>query len=64
MKKSILPIHKAITIFLVFAFGYYISSLLRAITATISPELISEFNLSAGDLGLLGGAYLDRKSVV
>jgi len=56
MNRIIFPTHKAITIFLVFAFGYYISSLLRAITATISPELISEFNLSAGDLGLLGGA--------
>ena len=37
--------------------GYYISNLLRAITATISPNLISEFDLSAGDLGLLGGGY-------
>ena len=57
MHKVILPKHKAITIFLVFAFGYYISNLLRSITATISPELVSEFNLSAGDLGLLGGGY-------
>jgi len=57
MNKVILPKKKAITIFLVFAIGYYISNLLRAITATISPNLISEFNLSAGDLGLLGGGY-------
>jgi MFS family permease len=57
MHKVILPKHKAITIFLVFALGYYISNLLRSITATISPELVSEFNLSAGDLGLLGGGY-------
>ena len=57
MYKVILPKHKAITIFLVFALGYYISNLLRSITATISPELVSEFNLSAGDLGLLGGGY-------
>ncbi len=57
MHKVILPKHKAITIFLVFAFGYYISNLLRSITATISPELVSEFNLSAGELGLLGGGY-------
>ena len=57
MEKVILPKKKAITIFLVFAFGYYISNLLRAITATISPELVSEFNLSAGNLGLLGGGY-------
>ena len=57
MNKVILPKKRAITIFLVFALGYYISNLLRAITATISPNLISEFNLSAGDLGLLGGGY-------
>jgi MFS family permease len=57
MNKVILPKKKAITIFLVFALGYYISNLLRAITATISPNLILEFNLSAGDLGLLGGGY-------
>ncbi|MDA8841379.1 MFS transporter [Candidatus Pelagibacter bacterium] len=57
MNKVILPKKKAITIFLVFALSYYISNLLRAITATISPNLISEFDLSAGDLGLLGGGY-------
>ena len=57
MNKVILPKQKAVTIFLVFALGYYISNLLRAITATISPNLISEFDLSAGDLGLLGGGY-------
>ena len=57
MNKVILPKKKSITIFLVFVLGYYISNLLRAITATISPNLISEFNLSAGDLGLLGGGY-------
>ena len=57
MNKVILPKQKAVTVFLVFALGYYISNLLRAITATISPNLISEFDLSAGDLGLLGGGY-------
>jgi MFS family permease len=64
MEKVILPKQKAITIFLVFALGYYISNLLRAITATISPSLISEFNLSAGDLGLLGGGYFLGFAVV
>ena len=57
MTKIVLAKSKAITIFLVFALGYFISTLLRAITATISPELISEFDLSAGQLGLLGGGY-------
>ena len=57
MNKPVLAKSKAITIFLVFALGYFISTLLRAITATISPELVSEFNLSSGELGLLGGGY-------
>jgi MFS family permease len=57
MNKPVLAKSKAITIFLVFALGYFISNLLRAITATIAPELVSEFNLSSGELGLLGGAY-------
>ena len=57
MNKPVLAKSKAITIFLVFALGYSISTLLRAITATISPELVNEFNLSAGELGLLGGGY-------
>lgn len=57
MNKPVLAKSKAIMIFLVFALGYFISTLLRAITATISPELVNEFNLSAGELGLLGGGY-------
>ena len=57
MNKPILKQSKAISIFLVFALGYFISTLLRAVTATISPELINEFDLSAGELGLLGGGY-------
>ncbi len=57
MEKNILPIKKAVLIFFVFACGYFISALLRAITATLSPLLTSEFSLSAGDLGLLAGGY-------
>jgi len=57
MAKNILPIKKAVLIFFVFACGYFISALLRAITATLSPLLTSEFNLTAGDLGLLAGGY-------
>ncbi len=57
MDKNILPIKKAVLIFFVFACGYFISALLRAITATLSPLLTLEFNLSAGDLGLLAGGY-------
>lgn len=57
MNKPVLAQSKAITIFIVFALGYFISTLLRAITATISPELVLEFNLTSGELGLLGGGY-------
>ena len=48
---------RAVWIFLVFAFAYFISTLIRAITATLSPILIQDFGLSPQDLGLLAGAY-------
>ena len=57
MEKNILPIKKAVLIFFVFACGYFKSALLRAITATLSPLLTLEFNLTAGNLGLLAGGY-------
>ena len=57
MEKNILPIKKAALVFFVFACGYFLSCLLRAITATLSPVLTTEFNLLAGDLGLLAGGY-------
>ena len=57
MEKNILPIKKAVFIFFVFACGYFISALLRAITATLSPLLTTEFSLTAGNLGLLAGGY-------
>ena len=47
----------AIAVFLAFAFAYFFSALLRAITATLSPTLTQEFALSAQELGLLGGGY-------
>ncbi len=57
MDNYILPRKQAITVFFVFAFGYFLSCLLRAITATLSPILTSEFELMAADLGLLAGGY-------
>ena len=57
MENYILPKKQAIIVFFVFAFGYFLSCLLRAITATLSPVLTSEFNLLAADLGLLAGGY-------
>ena len=43
--------------FAAFAFAYFFSALLRAVTATLAPAFSAELGLSAGDLGLLGGAY-------
>lgn len=48
---------KAIVVFSVFAFAYFLSALIRAITATLAPTLVGEFGLNARDLGLLAGGY-------
>ncbi|AGU52135.1 putative transporter, MFS-type [Variovorax paradoxus B4] len=45
------------TVFLAFAFAYFFSTLVRAITATLSPALTAEFGLESRDLGLLAGGY-------
>ena len=47
----------AVLLFLPFAFAYFLSALLRAVTATLAPALRAEFNLSSGQLGLLAGAF-------
>ena len=52
-----LPLRAAITVFTVFALAYFVSALLRAITATLAPVLTSELSLQASDLGLLAGGY-------
>lgn len=44
-------------VFLAFAFAYFLSALLRAVTATLAPEFSRELSLGAGQLGLLAGAY-------
>lgn len=44
-------------LFAVFAFGYFLSAVLRAVTATLAPTFSAELGLQAGDLGLLAGAY-------
>ncbi len=53
----VLPRRTAITVFLTFAFAYFLSALIRAITATLAPVLTQEFTLQARDLGLLAGGY-------
>jgi predicted MFS family arabinose efflux permease len=47
----------AIMVFLAFASAYFFSTLIRAITATLSPILTVEMGLNARDLGLLAGGY-------
>lgn len=54
---STLPRRRAVIVFLVFAFGYFLATLLRAVTATLAPTLANEFTLHAGNLGLLAGGY-------
>nr|WP_232788466.1 MFS transporter [Macromonas nakdongensis] len=48
---------RAIGVFLAFAAAYFLSALLRAVTATLAPTLSAELALQASDLGLLAGGY-------
>jgi len=54
---TVLSRRTAVIVFAAFASAYFLSALIRAITATLSPVLTKEFALDAGDLGLLAGAY-------
>jgi MFS family permease len=54
---SALTPRRAAYVFLAFAFAYFFSAVLRAITATLSPTLTQEFALSAQELGLLAGGF-------
>ncbi|WP_345065450.1 MFS transporter [Acidovorax lacteus] len=55
--SALLSRRAAVTVFLAFAFAYFLSALVRAITATLAPTLAQEFSLRAADLGLLAGGY-------
>ena len=57
MDAHVLPRRAAVIVFLAFAFAYFLSALLRAVTATLAPTLAQEFTLHASDLGLLAGGY-------
>ena len=46
-----------VRMFLTFAFAYFFSALLRAVTATLAPTFSAELGLGAAQLGLLAGAY-------
>ncbi|MCW5256759.1 MFS transporter [Verminephrobacter aporrectodeae] len=52
-----LPRRGAVVVFLAFALAYFLSALVRAVTATLAPSLAQEFALQARDLGLLAGGY-------
>ncbi len=47
----------AALLFLAFASAYFLSALLRAVTATLAPVFSAELALGAADLGLLAGAF-------
>jgi len=57
MTTDLLPRRTAVWVFVALASAYFLSTLLRAITATLSPTLSAEFGLQARDLGLLAGGY-------
>ncbi|WP_419901392.1 MFS transporter [Kiloniella sp.] len=44
-------------VFLPFAIGYFLSFLLRVVNGIIAPDLVSELNLDASDLGLLTSTF-------
>lgn len=48
---------RAVILFAAFAFAYFFSALLRAVTATLAPVFSAELGLASGQLGLLAGAY-------
>ena len=56
-RSELLGRRAAVTVFLTFAFAYFFSALVRAVTATLSPTLSAELSLSASELGLLAGGY-------
>ena len=57
MSHDLLPRSRAIWVFVAMASAYFLSTMLRAVTATLSPTLSQEFALEAKDLGLLAGGY-------
>lgn len=57
MHPDTLPRRQAIAVFVAFALAYFLSALIRAITATLAPTLVQEFQLRSADLGLLAGGY-------
>jgi MFS family permease len=57
MNNQLLDTRKAILVFSAFGIAYFVSTLVRAVTATLSPALSIELNLQAHELGLLAGGF-------
>lgn len=45
------------TVFLPFALGHYLSSMLRTVNAVLAPDLVRALGLTSGQLGLLTSAF-------
>ena len=60
MNKPVLAQSKAITIFIVFALGYFISTLLRAITATKLGTCIGWTHVTCWPMGSPKEASIDN----
>ncbi len=52
-----LPLALLATVWLPFAFGYFLSYAFRSINAIISQDLVHDLDIAAGQLGLLTAAY-------
>jgi len=50
-------LRSGVALVLAFAFAYFLSALLRAVTATLAPVFGVELGLQPADLGLLAGVY-------
>jgi MFS family permease len=50
-------LRSGVALVLAFAFAYFLSALLRAVTATLAPVFSIELGLHSADLGLLAGVY-------
>jgi MFS family permease len=57
MNHQRLGLKKACYVFGAFGLAYFVSTLVRAITATLSPSLSLELSLHARELGLLAGGF-------
>jgi len=56
-EPDLLPARVAVRVFAAYAFAYFLSALLRGVTATLAPNFSADLGLAAADLGLLGGAF-------